>query len=70
MSNSKFDLIFYEVELVTQNKNFYKYFRVSNSKCDTILTNSVSQLDFVTREFRTFELVSSTRLICVDLVRA
>ena len=70
MSNSKFDLIFYEVELVTQNKNFYKYFRVSNSKCDTSLPNSVSQLDFVTREFRTFELVTSTRLICIDLVRA
>ena len=53
MSNSKFNLIFHEVELVTQRKNFYKNFRVSNSKCDVILRNSVLQLDFVTREFRT-----------------
>ena len=31
VSNSKFNVIFYEVELVTQKKNFYKDFRVSNS---------------------------------------
>ena len=28
VSNSKFNLIFYEVELVAWKKNFYKYFRV------------------------------------------
>ena len=42
VSNSKFDLAFYEVESVTQKKNFYKNFRVSNLKCDVILCNSVS----------------------------
>ena len=42
VSNSKFNLILYEVELLTRKKNFYKNFRVSNSKCDAILRNSVS----------------------------
>ena len=28
VSNWKFNLIFYEVELVASKKNFYKYFRV------------------------------------------
>ena len=42
VSNSKFNLIFYEVVLVTRKKNFSKSFRVSNSKCDLILRNSVS----------------------------
>ena len=40
VSNSKFDLIFYEVESVTGKKNFVKNFRVSNSMCDVILRNS------------------------------
>ena len=53
VSNSKFNLIFYKVELVTRKKNLYKHFRVSNSKCDLILRNLVSKFDFVTREFRT-----------------
>ena len=53
VSNSKFNLIFYEVELVTRKKNFCKNVRVSNSKCDVILHNSVSYLDFITREFQT-----------------
>ena len=48
VSNSKFNLIFYEVELVTRKKNFCKNFGVSNSKCNVILGNSV----FVTREFQ------------------
>ena len=52
VSTSKFNLIFHEVELVTQKKNFYENFRVSNSKCDVILRNSVLQLDFATQEFR------------------
>ena len=34
-------------------KLFIFWLGVSNSKCDVILRNSVSQLDFVTREFRT-----------------
>ena len=42
VSNSKFNLIFYEAESVTQKKNFYKDFRVSKSKCDVILRNLVS----------------------------
>ena len=42
VSNSKFNLIFYKIKLVTRKKNFYKNFRVSNSKCDVILRNSVS----------------------------
>ena len=29
--------MYYEVELVTRKKNFYKRFRVNNSKCDAIL---------------------------------
>ena len=45
--------MFYEVELVTREKNFCKNFRVSNSKVDVILRNSILELDFVTREFRT-----------------
>ena len=53
VSNSKFYLIFYEVELLTRKKNFSKNFGVSNSKCEVIFRNSVSQLDFATREFRT-----------------
>ena len=51
-------MIFYKVELVTRKKNFYKHFRVSNSKCDVILRNSDSQIDFVTREFRTSSLAT------------
>ena len=42
VNNSKFNLIFYEVKLKTRKNNFYKTFRVSNSKCDVILRNSVS----------------------------
>ena len=34
--------MFYEGELVTQKKNFYKNLRVSNSKCDAILPDSIS----------------------------
>ena len=45
--------MFYEVELVTREKHFGKNFRVSNSKVDVILRNSILELDFVTREFRT-----------------
>ena len=43
VSNLKFNLIFYEVELVTRKKNFYKNFRVSNSKWD-VIRNSSSKL--------------------------
>ena len=43
----------YKVELVTRKTNFCKNVRVSNSKCDVILRNSISELNFVTREFRT-----------------
>ena len=32
----------YEVELLTRKKNLYKNLRVSNSKCNIILRNSVS----------------------------
>ena len=38
--------MFYDVELVTRKKNLYKIVRVSNSKCDIILRNLISQLDF------------------------
>ena len=41
VSNLKFNLIFYEVELVTRKKNFYKNCQVSNSKFDFILQNLV-----------------------------
>ena len=53
VTNSKGNLMFYKVQLITRRKNFCKNFRASNSKCDVILRNSISQLDFVTREFRT-----------------
>ena len=33
--------MFYKFELVTRKKNFYKKFRVSNSKFDVILRNSI-----------------------------
>ena len=42
VSNSKWNLIFYKVDKVTQKKNFCKTFRVRNSKCDVILHNSIS----------------------------
>ena len=57
---SKFNLIFYEVELVPQKKNLYKNFGVSNSMCDVILRTSVSQLDFVNREFGTSGFMAVT----------
>ena len=50
--------MFHKVELVTQKKNFYKTFRVSKSKCDVILRNSISELDFATGEFGTLIKVS------------
>ena len=53
VSNSKFNLINYELELVTRKKNFYKRFRVIKSKCDAILHYSILLLDFVTLEFHT-----------------
>ena len=34
--------MFYDVELVTWKKNFYKTFRVSNSKSGVILCDSTS----------------------------
>ena len=34
--------VFYEVELVTRKKNFYKNVRVSNSNSDVILCNLIS----------------------------
>ena len=34
--------MFYEVELVTQKKNFCKKIRFSNSKCHVILYNLIS----------------------------
>ena len=37
--------MFYNVELVTWKKNFYKNFRVNNSKCEVILHNSILQLE-------------------------
>ena len=53
VSNSKWNLIFfkielvmfYEVELVTRKKNFSKNSRVSNSKCGVILPNLILQLE-------------------------
>ena len=46
VSNSKFNLIFYEFDLVTRKKNFYKKFRVSNWKCDvTRFGNLISLLE-------------------------
>ena len=42
VSSLKFNLFFYKVELVTQNKHFYKNFWVSKSECDAICYNSVS----------------------------
>ena len=50
VSYSNFNSTFYEVELVTRKKQFYKNFGVSNSKGDVILRNLVSYLDFVTQE--------------------
>ena len=41
VSKWKFNVIFYEVELVTRKKNFYENFRVGNSKYDVIFRNSV-----------------------------
>ena len=32
--------MFYEAELATRKKNFYKNFWVNNSKCDVVLRNS------------------------------
>ena len=34
--------MFYEVELITRKKNFYKDFQVSNSKSDVISRNPIS----------------------------
>ena len=45
VSNSKFNLIFYKVELVTRKKNFNKHFQVSNLKCDIIKRYSISLLE-------------------------
>ena len=36
VGNSKFDLTFYKIELVTRKKNYYKHFQVINSKFDII----------------------------------
>ena len=44
------NLMFYEVELVTRKKNFYQNFRICNSKCNIILHNSIVLLDFITWE--------------------
>ena len=56
VSNLKFKLMFYEVELVIQKNNFYKNFRVSNWKYGVFLRNLVSKLDFVTVAFTFHEL--------------
>ena len=45
--------MFYKIELVTQKKNLYKNFRVSNLNCDVILRNLISKLDFLTPQFLT-----------------
>ena len=42
--------IVYKVEFVTQKKDFHKNFEISKSKCDVILRNLISLLDFVTQE--------------------
>ena len=42
VTNSKFTLINYEVELVKRKKNFHKNFRISNLKCEFVLRNSIS----------------------------
>ena len=42
VSNSKWNLMVYEIKLVTQEKTFYKDVQVSNSKCDVILCKSIS----------------------------
>ena len=39
VSNSKWNVMAYKVELVTREKNFSKNVRVSNSKWDVILCN-------------------------------
>ena len=52
------------MELVTWKKNFYKHFWVSNSKCDVILLNWVSQFDFVTWEFQTSNYLSIKLFSC------
>ena len=51
------------MELVTRKNGFYKHFRISNWECDIILHNSVSQLDFVTRQIRT-----SISVPCVEFM--
>ena len=33
--------MFYKKEFVTQKKNFYKNYLVSNAKCDVVLLNSI-----------------------------
>ena len=52
------------MELVTRKKNFYKHFWVSNSKCDVILRNWVSQFDFVTWEFQASNYLSIKLFSC------
>ena len=42
VSDSKWNLMFYEIKLVTRKKTFYKDVQVSNSKCDIILYKSIS----------------------------
>ena len=58
--------MFYKVELVTRKKNIHKHFQVSSSKCDVILRNSVSQLNFVTGEFRTSNIAGFITKLTVD----
>ena len=58
--------MFYEVELETREMNFFKNVRVGNSNCDVILRNSVLQLDFVTREFRTSEYLNIMNILKVS----
>ena len=62
--------MFFEIELVTRKKNLCKKFRVSNSKCDIILRNSISYFDFVTREVRTSEETYQTVLFTLFLERS
>ena len=69
VSNSKWNLIFYKIVLITQKKNFFKKFRDSNSNCDVILGNLISQLDFVIREFQTSILITVMWLFEIKILR-
>ena len=45
VNNSKWNLMFYEVELATWKNNFYKNFPVSNSNCEVISPKAILHLE-------------------------